>query len=199
MKTRKKFFLITFLLIISLLFFSCFSEPAIAKNNPTFNKNLGRVSNEMIYQKVIEIEKRLFEIEKRLGEVEKRQAILEAEFKDFKEETNKRFEYLKEYMDKRFEDVNKRFEDMNKRFEDINKRFHDVISFLRIMTVVFGGLVVAILAFALWDRRTFIKKAKEEMDREWEVSKVKALIHALRELAKEDPKVAKVLKDFHLL
>ena len=131
----------------------------------------GKVTNEMIYEKLLLIEKR--------------QAILEAQFKEFKEATNKRFE-----------DMNKRFEELR---EDMNARFQEVISFLKIMTGVFGGLVVGILAFALWDRRSFIRKAKEEMDKEWEVSKVKPLIQALRELAKEDPKVAKVLKDFHLL
>ncbi len=65
----------------------------------------GKVTNEMIYEKLLLIEKR--------------QAILEAQFKEFKEATNKRFEDI----NKRFEDMNKRFEDMNKRFEDINKRF----------------------------------------------------------------------------
>ncbi len=65
----------------------------------------GKVTNEMIYEKLLLIEKR--------------QAILEAQFKEFKKATNKRFEDI----NKRFEDMNKRFEDMNKRFEDINKRF----------------------------------------------------------------------------
>ena len=141
-----------------------------------------KVTYGMIYQK-------LTEIEKRLGEIEKRQAVFEERFKQ---------------MDKRFEDMNKRFEDMNKRFEemraDMNKRFEEMMSFLKMIVGIFTALVVALIGFAYWDRRTIIRKARDEviefLERE---GKLRKLIDALKELAKEDRKLAEVLRSFGLL
>ncbi len=131
-----------------------------------------KITNEMIYEKLIEIEKR--------------QAVLEAEFKEFKESTNKRFE-----------DMNRRFEELR---EDMNRRFDEQMKFMEIMVGVFTALVVAIIGFALWDRRTIIRKAKEETIEELvERGVIRKLLEALRELAKEDAKVARVLRHFGLL
>ena len=166
-----------------------------------------KVTNEMIYAKLLEIEKR--------------QAILEAQFREFKEQVNKRFENLREDMNKRFEQVDKRFEDMNKRFEDMNKRFEDMnkrfeelredmnkrfeqmMKFMELMLLIFTSLVVAVIGFAYWDRRTIIRKAKEEsveeVGRRFSLEQIKKLIEVLRELAREDEKVARVLRQFGLL
>jgi nitrate reductase NapE component len=137
-----------------------------------------KVTNEMIYQKLIEIEKR--------------QAVFEERFKQI----DKRFEQI----DKRFEDMNKRFEDINKRFEDMNKRFDEMMSFLKMIVGIFTALTVAVIGFAYWDRRTIIRKAREEtiefLEREGSLRK---LTDALKELAKEDKKLAEVLRSFGLL
>ncbi|MFN3479326.1 MAG: hypothetical protein ACK415_02975 [Thermodesulfovibrionales bacterium] len=86
------------------------------------------------------------------------------------------------------------------RFEDINKRFEDINRQLDRITAVFTALVIAVIGFAYWDRRTIIRKAKEEtishLEREGRFSD---LINAMRELAKIDPKVAEILKRFDLL
>ena len=172
-----------------------------------------KVTNEMIYAKLLEIEKR--------------QAILEAQFREFKEQVDKRFEQV----DKRFEDTNKRFEDMNKRFEDMNKRFEELredmnkrfeqvdrrfeemrddmnkrfeqlYTFLWIITGIFTTLTLGVIGFAYWDRRTIIRKAKEEsveeVGRRFSLEQIKKLIEVLRELAREDEKVARVLRQFGL-
>ena len=69
-------------------------------------------------------------------------------------------------VDKRFEQVDKRFEelreDMNKRFEQVDKRFDQMMTFLWILAVIFTALVAAVIGFAYWDRRTIIRRAKEE-------------------------------------
>ena len=127
---------------------------------------------------------------------------LEATLQTFMEQTNKRFED----MNKRFEDMNKRFEDMNKRFEelreDMNSRFEQLYTFLWIITGVFTTLTLGVIGFAYWDRRTIIRKAKEEsveeVDRRFNLNQLKKLINALRELAGEDEKVARVLRQFGL-
>ena len=149
----------------------------------------GGITNEMIYAKLLEIEKR--------------QAVLEAQFREFKESVDKRFEEV----NKRFEEVDKRFEQVDKRFGelrgDMNARFDQLYTFLWIITAIFTALVVAVIGFAYWDRRTIIRKAREEtieeVERLYEVSRLRELLKALRELAREDRRLAEVLRNFGLL
>jgi TolA-binding protein len=129
------------------------------------------------------------------------------------EDINKRFEDMNrrfEDMNKRFEDINKRFEDINKRFEDINKRFEDINKRLDSMLKLMGwiiaglfGLVAAFGALLIWDRKSTIKAATQEieesLDRKFEISKFKELLRALRELAKTDKRLEAILKQFNLL
>jgi nitrate reductase NapE component len=128
---------------------------------------------------------------------------LEATLQTFMEQTNKRFEELREDTNKRFtelrEDMNKRFEQVDKRFEQVDKRFEEMMTFLKIIVGIFTTLVAVVIGFAYWDRRTIIRKAREEtveyLERE---GKVRRLIEALRELAKKDKELAEVLRSFGL-
>ena len=104
---------------------------------------------------------------------------------------NKRFEEMYTYMNKRFEDINKRFEDINKRFEDINKRFDQLYTFLWIVTGIFTSFTLGVIGFALWDRRTIIRKAREEA--------LDQIIAVLRDLAREDERVANILRKHGLV
>ena len=49
-------------------------------------------------------------------------------------------------------------EQTNKRFEDMNKRFEQMMKFMELMLLIFTSLVVAVIGFAYWDRRTVIRK-----------------------------------------
>gem|GEM_PF-198974 len=133
---------------------------------------------------------------------------MEATLQVFMQQTDKRFAELREDMNKRFEemraDVNKRFEEMredtNKRFEQIDKRIEDLITFLWILAGIFTALVVAVIAFAYWDRRTIIRRAKEEAIREMEeAGRWKTILEALRQVAVKDANVAEALRKFNLL
>ena len=151
-----------------------------------------KVTNEMIYQKLIEIERRVVEIEKK-------QAVFEERFKQI----DRRFEDI----DKRFEDMNERFEDMNKRFEelreDMNKRFDQLYTFLWIITGIFTAIMVGAFGFAYWDRRTIITEAKrqvyDDMEKEFKPEKFRKVLSALRELAKNDKRVEEILRREGLL
>lgn len=115
-------------------------------------------------------------------------------------EMDKRFEQI----DKRFEQVDKRFEelreDMNKRFEQVDKRFEQMFNFLWIITGIFTAIMVGNIGFAYWDRRTIIRKAKDEtIDEIEKEGRVRDLINALRELAKNNQEIAKILRQFNLL
>jgi len=133
---------------------------------------------------------------------------LEATLQVFMQQTDKRFAELREDMNKRFEemraDVNKRFqemrEDTNKRFEQVDKRIDQLITFLWILAGIFTALVVAVIAFAYWDRRTIIRRAKEEALKEMEeASRWKTILEALRQVAIKDSNVAEALRRFNLL
>lgn len=125
---------------------------------------------------------------------------LEATLRVFMQQVDKRFEQV----DKRFaelrEDMNKRFEQVDKRFEQVNKRFEEVINFLWMLVAIFTTLTAVVIGFAYWDRRTIIRKARDEaietIERE---GRLKDLIMALRTLAKEDKRLATVLRSFGLL
>ena len=92
-----------------------------------------KITNEMIYQKLIEIEKRQAIFEERLKQIDKRF-----------EQTDKQLELLQDYMDKRFDDV--------------NKRFDQLYNFLWIITGIFTTLTLGVIGFAYLDRRKIIKE-----------------------------------------
>ena len=97
-------------------------------------------------------------------------------------------------------EIDKRFEQIDKRFEQIDKRFEQMMDFLKILSAIFTSLVIAVIGFAYWDRRTIIKKAKEETIAEIEKEgRLRDLIMALRELGQRHPELAELLKQFHLL
>ena len=111
---------------------------------------------------------------------------LETTLKVFMEQTNKRFEELRE--------------DMNKRFEEVDKRFEQMMNFLWMLTGIFTSLTVGVIGFAYWDRRTILKKARDEalegVEREWKLTK---LLEALKELAKDDLRLLEALKKYGFL
>mgnify|MGYP005830989379 CR=1 FL=1 len=128
-----------------------------------------------------------------------------------RQDTNKRFEELRQDMnarfqavDKRFEelreDMNKRFEMVDKRFEAVDKRFEQLIHFLYILAGIFTTLVVAVIAFAYWDRRTIIREArKQTLDHLEREGIVRRIILALQEYSQKDNDLRQILKSFNLL
>ncbi|MGC8719988.1 MAG: hypothetical protein ACP5TY_08255 [Thermodesulforhabdaceae bacterium] len=143
-----------------------------------------------------QVDKRITELRedmnKRFELIDRRFELIDKRFEDI----NKRFEDI----NKRFEDINKRFEDINKRFEDINRRFDELINFLWMLVSIFTALTVAVIGFAYWDRRTIIRKARDEAIET--IEKEGRLVHviqALRKLAEEDKKVAEILRTFRLM
>ena len=145
----------------------------------------------------------------------------------FMEVTDQRFEQMDKRIVELREDMNKRFEQMDKRIvelrEDMNKRFEQMMNTLQLIAGIFTVLTLGVIGFAYWDRRTIIRRAKQEtletLEREaapkeeaiidravtqavQEIKKdnrLQDLIAALRKLAATDPPLANVLKEFHLL
>jgi len=149
-------------------------------------------------------------MEARLGETDKRFEQIDRRF----EQIDKRFEQIDkrfEQVDKRFEQIDKRFEQVDKRFEqmdlrlaelrqDMNARFEQLINFLYILAAIFTTLVVAVIGFAYWDRRTIIGEAKrqtmEEMERKGLAYNI---LRVLQEYAEKDHDLKRILQTFKLL
>lgn len=84
--------------------------------------------------------------------------------------------------------------------EQVDRRFEQINTMLVIISTVFGGIVVAIVGFALWDRRTMIERAKNEIMKSLENdSKLTDLINALKEFSNDNPKLAETMRKYRLL
>ena len=98
--------------------------------------------------------------------------------------------------------MEKRF---NERFAAIDNRFEQITNFMWILAVIFIGIVAVTIGFALWDRRTMIRPFEtkvnfiEERLIKAEESKVTEFISAIRDYAKLQPELAKILKTNGLL
>ncbi|WP_461830100.1 hypothetical protein [Aquifex sp.] len=90
-------------------------------------------------------------------------------------------------------------EQVDKRFEQVDKRFDDMFNFLWILTGIFTTLTASVIAFAWWDRRTIIRKARDETIDYLRKEDLKKLVEVLREKAKTDQELARILKQYGLL
>ena len=145
-------------------------------------------------------EKLLFQT---LGEIKGELKQLNRRIDETNRRMDDRFNAMQKYVDRRFADMDKRFEDINKRFEDINKRLDSMLKLMGWIIAGLFGLVAAFGALLVWDRKSTIKAATQEieesLDRKFEISKFKELLKALRELAKTDKRLEEILKQFNLL
>jgi len=90
------------------------------------------------------------------------------------------------------------------KIEAIDRRFDDMQKQTDRLSAIFTAIVVAVIGFAIWDRRTMIRpfenKVKVIEDEIAENrSKLHTLLEALRILSKKNEDVAEVLKRFNLL
>ena len=133
-----------------------------------------------------------------------------------------RFEALDRRIDTRFDAIDARFEALDRRadalFEAIDTRFEArdrrIDGLRQTMLALFGAmmaLIVALFGYIAWDRRTMVRPLQERLDRieselardlelqHEEGSRLTRLLKVLREMAKTDPKLAEVLRNFSLL
>lgn len=81
--------------------------------------------------------------------------------------------------------------------DDMNSQFNRIAA-------IFTALVVAVIGFAIWDRRTMIRPFETKVKKiEDEITenrtKLNDLLNAFKTLGKTDKKVAEILKRFNLL
>ncbi len=117
---------------------------------------------------------------------------------------DQRFTALEQSMDQRFAAVE---QSMDQRFAAVEQQLDKIWG---LQLVLIGG-VFGLIGFVMWDRYSTLRpldqrlrRIEEDLERDLELrsaegSRVTRLIHALRELAKTDERVASVLRNFSLL
>ena len=151
-----------------------------------FNTALVLAENGSFTQKDREM---LIRLDERLNQVDKRF-----------EQINKRIEELREDMNKRFEQIDKRFEEQNKRFEEQNRRFDTLQQLMIAIVAAFTAIVTVTIGFAIWDRTTMVRKARDEaIERIEKEGRLQDLLRALRAYARRNRELAEILKSFNLL
>lgn len=128
------------------------------------------------------------------------QELMDQRFTSIQEQMDQRFTSVQEQMDVRFTAVDQRFENIDRRLDFIEN----------LMLVLIAG-IFGLIGFIVWDRYSTLRpmdmrlrRIEEDLEHDLELkspegSRVTRMIHALRELAKEDKKVEAVLKSFSLL
>ena len=99
-----------------------------------------------------------------------------------------------------FIELKVRMDGIDKRFDQVDRRFDDMFNFLYILSGIFTSLVVALIGFGYWDRKTIIKEARREtiefIEKEGMLRRV---VDALKDLSRKDIQVADALRRFNLL
>ncbi|CAN2042482.1 t-SNARE coiled-coil homology domain-containing protein [Candidatus Magnetomoraceae bacterium gMMP-15] len=142
-------------IIISILFFDSLAFYQTIRAEDGFTEKDRNILLQLQIKMEL-IDKRFEQVDKRFEQVDKRFEQVDKHFEELREDMNKRFEELRE-------DMNKRFEQVDKRFEQMNNRFEDMLNFLYILAGIFSTMVVGVIGFAYWDRRTILYKAREEV------------------------------------
>ncbi len=151
------------------------------------------------------------EIIESLAELKAGQKALEAKM-------DLRFTAMQEQMDQRFTAVDQRLtamqEQMDKRFAAVDQRFEAVdrrLDFIQQLMLVTIAGIFGLIGFIIWDRYSTLRpmdmrlrRLEENLEHDLELqspegSKLTRMIHVLRELAKEDRKIASILRSFSLL
>ncbi|HRO55652.1 MAG TPA: hypothetical protein PK667_01470 [Nitrosomonas europaea] len=169
------------------------------------------------------------EIIESLAELKAGQKALEEKmdlrFNAMQEQIDQRFTAIQEQMDQRFMAVDQRFtavdqhftamqKQIDQRFIAVDQRFEAIdrrLDFIQQLMLVTIAGIFGLIGFIIWDRYSTLRpmdmrlrRLEEDLERDLELqspegSKLTRLIHALRELAKEDKKVEAILRSFSLL
>ncbi|MGH8625556.1 MAG: hypothetical protein ACREYC_09870 [Gammaproteobacteria bacterium] len=169
------------------------------------------------------------EIIEALTELKAGQQALKENIEERFKAVDQRFAALEENMDQRFAAVDQRFAAVDQRFagleqsidqrfaaleQSMDQRFAAVDQQLNqiwgLQLVLIGG-VFGLIGFVMWDRYSTLRplderlrRIEEDLERDLELrnaegSRLTRMLHALRELAKTDERVAAVLRNFSLL
>jgi len=122
------------------------------------------------------------------------QLILEAINK-----TNERIDNLSKEFNGRIDNLSK---ELNGRIDNLSKELNGRIDTLWItMLGGFMGVMAFIGGIVFWDRRTFLKRAREECRQELSADRktLEGVLAAIRKLSEKSPEIRELLNNFGLL
>ena len=120
-------------------------------------------------ERIIRLDERLLALDERLSAQKK--------------EINTRFEAMNDKFNDKFEAMNDKFEAMNDKFEEMFNRLHTLMYF--ILAGLFG-----LIGLIFWDRRSYIKPVKEDINE---------ILNVLKKYAQKQPKLAEILRSYGLM
>ena len=163
---------------------------------------------EGVGQRFEDVNQRFEDVNQRFEGVDQRFDDVNRRMDDLRADMNTRFAEMRQDMNTRFAEMR---QDMNMRFGDVNQRLD---ASHRTMLAFFGTLVtliVTLFGYIAWDRRTLVKPLQDKLmtleqqqlrdaqTLQESGSRLQNLLDALRKLAREDEKLASVLRAFSLL
>jgi len=160
-------------------------------------------------------------INQRFEAVDQRFEAMEEGINQRFEAVDRRFVALEENINQRFKAVDQRFvsidqrfasmeKNMDQRFAALNKRLDDQFAMSLAMFSAIILLIVSLFGYIVWDRRTALRpletrlaQLEQDLERDLQLrheqgSLPTRLLNALRDLAQEDEKLARVLRSFSL-
>ena len=129
------------------------------------------------------------------------QLILDAIDK-VREDLSGRIDKVREDLSGRIDKVSDRIDKVNDRIDKLGQNLNGRIDNLWItMLGGFLGVMAFIGGLVFWDRKTFMRRAREEMRDEVskDRNKLEAMLMAMRRLGEQFPEVREVLRSFGLL
>ncbi|MGG7055213.1 hypothetical protein [Nitrosomonas sp. ANs5] len=192
--------------ILTLLAFCLYSLPAFPVDVAP------RISDREIIESLAELKAGQRSLQEKMDQrFTATQEQMDLRFNTMQEQMELRFNTMQEQMDLRFaamqEQIDQRFAAVDQRFVSIDQRFE----FLQQLMLVMIAAIFGLIGFIVWDRYTTLRpmdqrlrRIEEDLENDLELkapdgSRIIRLIHALRELAKEDKKLEAVLRSFSLL
>ena len=166
-----------------------------------------RISDREIIESLAEIKAQFKVIDQRFDAVDQRFDAVDQRFDAVDQRfdaVDQRFETMQRTIDERFETMQRT---MDERFTALNDNFDRIWS---LMLVVIAG-IFGLIGFIIWDRYSTLRplerrmhSLEDDLERDLELkapegSRLTRLIHALRDLAKEDSKVEAVLRSYWIL
>ena len=115
----------------------------------------------------------------RILKVESKVEMLNERISLFERRVDERFSAMQKNIDERFDAQERRFDAQDKRFNDIKS---DIGNLYNLMILLLGAMFT-LFGFILWDRKSTVRPVQREQEK---------VIEALRELAKEDEKIATI-------
>ena len=165
-----------------------------------------------------EVGRRFETVDQRFEAVDQRFEAVDQRFEEMQnnidqrfEGVNQRFDAMQTNIDQGFDAVDQRFSSMDQRFSSLEHTFDRRFTFLENLIMVVIAGIFGLIGYIVWDRKTALRpvetrliRLESELHRDLELqheegSLLTRLVKVLREMARNDERLANVLRNFSLM